>query len=350
MCEGVGLKVFSLCSGIGGLDLAVDTEVECELVAYAEIDKDAAAVMAYHWPESPNLGDITTIQWSEFIKLGIEMITAGYPCQPFSYAGQRKGTEDSRHIWPYIAEGIRVLRPRFVLLENVAGHRSKGFGTVLQELSEIGYVAAWVSLRAADVGAAHSRERVFILAADPDGLEVWFKSFRESQRSGATLSAQVGDSVADDAEIGDGVGFHGSVTGQEAESGIGGNYATTVAHSPSIGSQEGLRQYLRYEPQFAMHGEPDSGFVDWEVFGPAIERWEIISGRHHPSPLARGVRGGIVINSEFTEWFMGFPDGWVSDVPGIGHRAATKLCGNAVFPLQGAMAFKELLAMIESIA
>jgi DNA (cytosine-5)-methyltransferase 1 len=99
-----------------------------------------------------------------------------------------------------------------------------------------------------------------------------------------------------------------------------------------------------------MHGEPDSGFVDWEVYGPAIERWEIVSGRHHPSPLARGVRGGIVINSEFSEWFMGFPDGWVSEVPGIGHRTATKLCGNAVFPLQGAMALRELLAVTETMA
>lgn len=350
MCKGVGLKVFCLCSGIGGLDIAVDTVVGGELVAYAEIDKDAAGVMAYHWPDVPNLGDITTIEWSELTQLGIEMITAGYPCQPFSYAGQRKGTEDDRHIWPYIAEGICILRPRFVFLENVAGHRSKGFGEVLQELSEIGYDATWVSLRAADVGASHSRERVFILASDPDRTEVWFESFRISERGRAILPAKDGYSVADDVEIGDGARVHLSIAGQETEPGIGSNDVAATPDAAGIGLQERIRQSLRYEPQFAMHGEPDSGFVDWEVFGPAIERWEIISGRHHPSPLARGVRGGIVINSEFSEWFMGFPDGWVSEVPGVGHRTATKLCGNAVFPLQGAMALRELLATTETMA
>jgi DNA (cytosine-5)-methyltransferase 1 len=347
------MKVFSLCSGIGGLDIAVDTVVGGELVAYAEIDKDAAEVMAYHWPDAPNLGDITEIEWFALEDHGIEMITAGYPCQPFSYAGKRKGTEDSRHIWPYIAEAIRNLRPRFVFLENVAGHRSKGFGEVLQELSEIGYDATWVSLRAADVGAPHSRERVFILASDPDRTEVWFESFRESERGRAILSPKDGDPVADDVEIGDGARVYGSFAGEATESGVGeysSEYANVVAHSEGVGLQTGIRQSLRYEPQFTMRGEPDSGFVDWEVYGPAIERWEIVSGRHHPSPLARGVRGGIVINSEFSEWFMGFPDGWVSEVPGIGHRTATKLCGNAVFPLQGAMALRELLAATETMA
>ncbi|WP_425297057.1 DNA cytosine methyltransferase [Nocardia brasiliensis] len=85
----------------------------------------------------------------------IDILTAGYPCQPFSTSGRRKGKDDPRHLWPFVYEAIRVLRPRLTLLENVAGHRSKGFDTVLGDLAEIGLSAQWVSVRASDIGAPH---------------------------------------------------------------------------------------------------------------------------------------------------------------------------------------------------
>ncbi|WP_141695370.1 DNA cytosine methyltransferase, partial [Klebsiella pneumoniae] len=93
----------------------------------------------------------------------------GSPCQPFSHAGQRKGTNDERHIWPYVREAIRRVRPRYTVLENVAGHRSLGFDRVLGDLAEDGLHVRWTSIRASDIGAPHQRERVFLFVTDPAG-------------------------------------------------------------------------------------------------------------------------------------------------------------------------------------
>src|SRR5690606_27324917 len=94
----------------------------------------------------------------------------GYPCQPFSVAGKRKGTSDARHLWPYIARALRVLRPRSAFFENVANHLRLGFADVLADLAALGFDAAWATVRASDVGAPHRRERLFVLAVatDPD--------------------------------------------------------------------------------------------------------------------------------------------------------------------------------------
>ena len=159
------LKHLSLCTGYGGLDLAVEALLDTELVALAEFDQHAAKICETRFPGVPNLHDIKTVDW-EACGLEVDLITAGYPCQPFSLAGKRKGTDDDRHLWPYIAEAIRHLRPGVVVLENVYGHLSKGFGDVLGTLASLGYDARWNCVRASDVGAPHKRERVFIVATD----------------------------------------------------------------------------------------------------------------------------------------------------------------------------------------
>jgi DNA (cytosine-5)-methyltransferase 1 len=128
----------------------------------SEIDPYACRVLAKHWPHVPNLGDIKLIDWENVER--VDLVCGGYPCQPFSYAGKRQGEADPRHLWPFFAECIRRLRPRFALLENVPGHRSKGFGRVLGDLAEIGYDAEWDSVPAAAVGAPHRRDRVFVVA------------------------------------------------------------------------------------------------------------------------------------------------------------------------------------------
>lgn len=161
-------RVLSLCSGYGGLDLAVERVFGARTVAFAEIEEAPAKVFTAHWPDVPNLGDLKLIDWSLWAGL-IDIFTAGYPCQPFSLGGKRKGTDDPRHLWPYIAEGIRRVRPRLVVLENVAGHRSMGLDTVLGDLAALGYDAQWTSIRASDIGAPHGRERIFILASDARG-------------------------------------------------------------------------------------------------------------------------------------------------------------------------------------
>lgn len=119
----------SLCSGYGGLDLGLTAAVGGNVVWHAETDPAAARVLAERWPGIPNLGDITTVDWTTVPD--VDWLTAGYPCQPYSEAGQRKGTDDERHLWPAVARAIRHLRPRYVLLENVKAHLRRGFPSVL---------------------------------------------------------------------------------------------------------------------------------------------------------------------------------------------------------------------------
>lgn len=158
------LKIGSLCTGIGGLDLAAEETLNAETIWYYEYHNPTAKILAQRWPHLQNHGDITNTKWHH--REPIDILTAGYPCQPFSKAGQRKGVEDERHLWPHINTAIRILRPQYVLLENVPGHRSLGLDTVLGDLAQSGYDAEWTTLRASDVRAPHHRERLFIVATD----------------------------------------------------------------------------------------------------------------------------------------------------------------------------------------
>lgn len=164
------MKIGSLCSGAGALEIglcdALGEDPIASVIWHAEVDEAASLVLESRWPSVPNLGDIKTVNWEQVER--VDWITAGYPCQPFSSAGRRGGEDDPRHLWPFVAAAIRVLRPGSVLLENVAGHLSLGFGVVLGDLAEIGYDARWVCLPASGVGAPHKRERVFILAVPAD--------------------------------------------------------------------------------------------------------------------------------------------------------------------------------------
>lgn len=161
------MKIGSLFSGYGGLDMAAQAAFPNAHPAwFVEYDQAPASILKHHWPEVPNYGDITTIDWDTIPQ--VDILTGRYPCQPFSHAGTRKGEHDERHLWPHVREAIRHLRPRYIFLENVAGHRSLGFDRVLGDMAEDGLHAWWTSIRASDIGAPHHRERLFILAAFPD--------------------------------------------------------------------------------------------------------------------------------------------------------------------------------------
>jgi DNA (cytosine-5)-methyltransferase 1 len=156
------VRVGSLFTGYGGLDMAVINTFGGEVAWYSEIDKAACQVLAVDYPEIENLGDITKVDWSAVSP--VDIITGGYPCQPFSAAGNRKGKNDDRHLWPYVALAIDALRPRLCILENVRGHLTLGFGDVLADISRMGYDARWGLVRASDAGAPHGRARIFIVA------------------------------------------------------------------------------------------------------------------------------------------------------------------------------------------
>lgn len=162
------ISVGSLCTGYGGLDMAVESVFGADLAWYSEIEPGPIRLLKNHHPHTPNIGDLTKVDWSALPRPTI--LTAGYPCQPFSIAGKKRGKNDERHIWPFIAQGIRVLRPRIVVLENVSNHVRIGLRDVLGDLAALGYDAAWGVYRASDAGAPHQRARVYIVAADPTYL------------------------------------------------------------------------------------------------------------------------------------------------------------------------------------
>ena len=162
--EPAGPSIGSLCSGYGGLDLAVELVLGGHLLWYAETDPRAGTVLAAHWPHVPNLGDIRTTDWRAVAP--VDVITAGFPCQDISNAGKRAGIT-GRHssVWNAVADAVRTLQPAVVFVENVAALRQRGFDVVHRDLAQIGYDTRWLCLRASDIGAAHRRDRMFLLAA-----------------------------------------------------------------------------------------------------------------------------------------------------------------------------------------
>lgn len=158
------LTVGSFFSGIGGLDLGLE-RAGMRVIWQSEIDHYASRVLAKHWPDVPNLGDITTIDWSEVERP--DLLCGGYPCPAFSQAA--RGRNVAPDLWPWMRDAIDALRPRFVLLENVAAHLGRGFSGVLADLDALGFDAEWATLTACAVGAPHTRRRLFALAYS-DGL------------------------------------------------------------------------------------------------------------------------------------------------------------------------------------
>lgn len=154
------LTVGSLFSGIGGLDLGLE-RAGMEVRWQCEIDPYCRKVLKKHWPHVPCYEDVRSLP--DDIER-VDLICGGYPCQPFSLAGARGGIDDPRHLWPAFADTLRLLRPSYALLENVAGHLSLGFDGVLGDLASLGYDAEWTCIPAAAVGAPHLRWRLFVLA------------------------------------------------------------------------------------------------------------------------------------------------------------------------------------------
>jgi len=155
------VNVGSLFSGIGGFDLGLE-RAGMTVKWQVEIDPYCQRVLAKHWPDVKRYGDIKTIDWSEVEK--VDLICGGFPCQPVSYAGKRLAQDDPRWLWPEVERCVRVLRPRFALMENVPGLLSAGMSDVLGDLAALGYDAEWNCIRASQFGAWHRRERCFVVA------------------------------------------------------------------------------------------------------------------------------------------------------------------------------------------
>lgn len=170
------LAGLGICSGIGGLELGVDLAMGggYQCVGHVERDAFAAACLVARMEEqamdpAPVWSDLFTFP-AHLYRGKVDLITAGFPCQPFSSAGKRAGKLDDRWLWPAIAEYIAAIGPSYVFLENVPGLRRHGLGEILSDLAALGFDAEWGHYRADWLGAPHKRERFFLLAyADGEG-------------------------------------------------------------------------------------------------------------------------------------------------------------------------------------
>lgn len=154
----------SMFAGIGGLDLGLERGGwECRW--QVENDPYCTRVLERHWPNVTRYGDAREVDWN--VVEPVELVAAGFPCQPVSYAGTRTAQAHDHWLWPEVARALRSLRPSLVLLENVPGLLTAGFDDVLSDLADLGFDAEWSVLSACALGAPHPRERLFVVAYTP---------------------------------------------------------------------------------------------------------------------------------------------------------------------------------------
>lgn len=168
------MRIGSLFAGIGGLELGLEWAGVGHTVWQVEINDWCREVLAKHWPDATRYEDITTVDWSAVEP--VEVLCGGFPCQDISTAGLKDGMVGQRSgLWREFARAVRELRPRYVVVENVAALLGRGFGDVLGDLATSGYDAEWDCIRASEMGAPIDREgrdRVFIVAyPNSGGLE-----------------------------------------------------------------------------------------------------------------------------------------------------------------------------------
>lgn len=274
------MLIGSMCTGFGGLDEAVKMLYPDASVTWcSEINKSANRLIEKRFGYK-NLGDLTTIDWDNVTKP--DLITAGYPCQSFSVAGKRKGQDDERGtIWRTIRNSLIPLGRPDLYLENVRGHVSLGFETVLGDLAALGYSARWCCLSASSVGAPHKRERLFVYA------------YADSSRPRKQQD-----------------------TRRIRNLDIDTNHKTT-------------RKELKHRSA-----------TNWGKYEPAIRRWETVLGRPAPRP-AKNNR----LNPYFVEWMMGVDESLIcgEDLELTINQQLT-LLGNGVVKQQAAAAYLDLIA------
>jgi DNA (cytosine-5)-methyltransferase 1 len=339
------MKVGSLCTGYGGLEMAVESVFgSTDLRFVSDIDKDVNALLTHYYSNVPNLGDLTKVDWNDVER--VDLLCAGYPCQPFSLAGNRKGEDDERAIFEYIADGISILRPRWLLLENVPGHTSLGGTSVIGTLTRLGYDARWGIIRASDTGAPHKRARLFIWADNGDSkvsngrlqeLQTLDKTTRQTTKFRESDSSVVTDTEFKGLQRRSSrrsARFVEDVPGQDRQVATGSS--EIVANTESLGFES-----IRSECGLGEESEQRSCEIGF--FGPyehAIRRWEHVIGREAPYPVDdRGVE------PKFVEWMMGLPQGYVTDL-GFGRSSELRMLGNGVVPQQGALAIELLTTLL----
>ena len=241
-----------LCSGIGGFALGFQWAELSSPVLFCDIEPWSRKVLAKHWPDVPIAEDVKELANDpDGLIPECDILTAGYPCQPFSLAGERRGTEDDRHIWPYILSIVEAKRPSWCVFENVYGHVSMGLDEVLSDLEGQGYAARPFIVPACAADAPHRRDRVWIIARNVGDT----RSRRHGDTKEKVFSGGhglVNASIPSASNVGDTERSRQSGNDRRRSEQEFTNGCADVAHAESLhrnGSGEHTQQGQRQEPQ-----------------------------------------------------------------------------------------------------
>lgn len=322
-------RVGSLCTGIGGLDLAVRAGASLsavkQLVWVAETDPAASRLLRERFPGVPNHGDLRSIDYAAVAP--VDLLTMGVPCQPVSLARRagRLGEDDERWLWPQARRALHALRPARVLFENVRGLTSiddgKLWKQILADFRSDGYQVTWGCVGACALGAPHHRHRVF----------AWAQRCGAEEEPGEAQERQLGE------------------CGAPTAAGGAKLLPTPVARDGASRSEASPAYWVEREAREGKKSSPPLPVVvrdlpadSWGEYGPVIAQWEREIRRAVPARWVAGKHGGRQLAPAVPEWMMGLPAGWVTNVPGLTFPDMRRLIGNGVCIQQAAYAYRAL--------
>jgi Site-specific DNA methylase len=360
----------SLFTGYGGLDMGVAMALDpAARVAWtSDVEPGPCKLATVRWPDTPNLGDITQINWADVEP--VDIICGGSPCQDLSLAGKRAGMASGTRsgLWESMAAAVETIRPRLVVWENVLGALSgrayspveqepamlgtrtngplvRAAGRVVGDLASLGYDCRWAIVRASDAGAPHQRARFFLIGY-PDG-QPW-----DVRRPARPRKAQGGRPQCEPARPGISTlmptptasdhkaGRHQDGTGHSL------TQAVQLLPTPKAGDGiMGLPRTSGRPPEKSTHLATRLEYTDYGTYAPAIARWEKVTGRAAPPPSTPSRRPGgkPQLSARFVEWLMGLPDGHVTGPDlALPREHQLRLLGNGVVPQQAALAVRQL--------
>jgi DNA (cytosine-5)-methyltransferase 1 len=340
----------SICTGYDGIGMGLGLAgLDFRHAWMSENEASVAEVLKLEHPDTPNLGDIKTADWSEVGHT--DLMSSGDPCQSISIAGRQEGRDDPRFLWPWVREAYRAAEPDRILFENVANMVSHDGGRTLAErfehLREDGYAVRWTVIGACAVGAPHHRHRWYALAEFvggdvPEAVRVGGKTaicgapIRGARRVLPTPNARDGGTRGTPTKE------HAARRAADPMRSLNLEDATVLLPTPratDIGTP-GRRSSEGWRPldRAAVASLPDP--ETWGKYAETVALWESVTGIPAPEPTEVGPKGGRRLNPALSEWMMGLRPGLLTGR--MSRNDALKAAGNGVVPLQAAAAWNLL--------